>query len=660
MYAMQNPYNSKHFTNNKLLQHYNHYQMGNPVDSTKRIIEQPYDQNRMIHTSSVHDLDNQIAASSVGKSEADLNNYEILVDNSDINPSSIKTPSSLYDHFQQQGAHYLKNSSSTNQTSVAPNASRKQSYNQLLNNHYFLDIPTTWGSTRAGNGSVANQARLNRVDHLPARSVGYSSISIAGSAPSSHSLAINDPSQQSRVSHTAPNKRSSLLNSSMRTPHGYDQPIVPRVTPKIVVGEDNNRSFRRHSSVYRRSKWLRDEPNLSLQNNDNPKIINHVPDLHVTEDILGDGIGQNQQTTVKNTMLSNQMDKSSKNRLYSQPSELVTKINRQLQRFQNPFGENNGLHSKNMAMEAVKTVQKYPSLQSINYSDKQQNRHNAMYGSTRCNHNNHIIREPTTIQRIFCVRHGERVDFAFGGNWTLKSFDYQGSYKRNNINLPSKIPNRLNPTQSFKGDCPLTEIGAFQARLTGQALHSQATLIDQCYSSPALRCIQTADSILKGIGLDKTVAIRIEPGLFEYLGWYERSGLPNLLTPMELSTMGYNIDLSYIPCIHMNQLNPKEHYLDFYNRSYKSVLHAIESTNRTGFSIMLCGHAATLEVCTRQLCGNAPRSYQEFNNVIRKVSYLGLNMCEKNPITDVWKLKEPPIPPIQHASNLGFDWKILL
>ncbi len=49
------------------------------------------------------------------------------------------------------------------------------------------------------------------------------------------------------------------------------------------------------------------------------------------------------------------------------------------------------------------------------------------------------------------------------------------------------------------GDSPLTEIGKFQAKLTGEALGNEGFKIHYCYASPALRCIQTAHQVLQGI-----------------------------------------------------------------------------------------------------------------------------------------------------------------
>jgi ubiquitin-associated and SH3 domain-containing protein len=63
--------------------------------------------------------------------------------------------------------------------------------------------------------------------------------------------------------------------------------------------------------------------------------------------------------------------------------------------------------------------------------------------------------------------------------------------------MPSDLPYRVSK-RDFLGDSPLTEVGKFQARLTGEALANESYKIHYCYSSPALRCIQTAHQILQG------------------------------------------------------------------------------------------------------------------------------------------------------------------
>lgn len=89
------------------------------------------------------------------------------------------------------------------------------------------------------------------------------------------------------------------------------------------------------------------------------------------------------------------------------------------------------------------------------------------------------------------------MDLAFGPQWIEQSFDRAGKYRRTNLNMPLDLPQRPSK-RDFLGDSPLTEVGQFQARLTGDALGNEGYKIHYCYVSPALRCIQTAHQILLG------------------------------------------------------------------------------------------------------------------------------------------------------------------
>ncbi|UJR29127.1 hypothetical protein I4U23_010341 [Adineta vaga] len=266
--------------------------------------------------------------------------------------------------------------------------------------------------------------------------------------------------------------------------------------------------------------------------------------------------------------------------------------------------------------------------------------------------------------RLFCIRHGERVDFALGPSWPENAFDKSGKYHRINLNMPLSLPRRRNPFRDFIGDSPITEIGASQARLTGEALAANDSLAQYCYCSPSLRCIQTAYYMLQGMGIGDRIKIRVEPGLFEFLGWYER-GLPSLFTSSDMHVHEdeevnlYNIDKNYRPIIPLEKLSRDEKAIDYYNRSFKVTQQITDKHKLTGANIFFIGHAATLEVCTRQLCLLPPRTYSDFNGVIRKVPYLGLQLCERNPSDGQWSLKPPPIPPLQHANNASYDWQTM-
>ncbi|KAK8719762.1 hypothetical protein OTU49_013793, partial [Cherax quadricarinatus] len=123
-------------------------------------------------------------------------------------------------------------------------------------------------------------------------------------------------------------------------------------------------------------------------------------------------------------------------------------------------------------------------------------------------------------RKIIVARHGERVDFTFG-DWTRFCFDETRKYQQCDLNMPETLPQRKGAPRSFYKDGPLTNIGVFQATLVGQALKANNTEVHHVFCSPALRCVQTCASILKGMGIDEVMPINIEPGLFEFLPWYK-------------------------------------------------------------------------------------------------------------------------------------------
>jgi ubiquitin-associated SH3 domain-containing protein len=74
-----------------------------------------------------------------------------------------------------------------------------------------------------------------------------------------------------------------------------------------------------------------------------------------------------------------------------------------------------------------------------------------------------------------------------------------------------------------------------------------------------------------------------------------------------------------------------------------------------GANLLVVGHAGTLEVCTRQICGLPVRTYTEFNATIRKVPYLGLCLLEKDANSNIFEIQPAVIPPIGHTANFNFD-----
>ncbi|XP_055586453.1 ecdysteroid-phosphate phosphatase isoform X2 [Uranotaenia lowii] len=257
-------------------------------------------------------------------------------------------------------------------------------------------------------------------------------------------------------------------------------------------------------------------------------------------------------------------------------------------------------------------------------------------------------------RRIYVLRHGERIDFTFG-TWIPYCFDESGNYIRKDLNMPKILPQRK--SNLWLRDSPLTNIGCYQARLTGEAMKDAEVNIDYVFSSPSFRCIQTTTSILEGLGIKETHAIHVEPGLFEWLAWYQE-GLPDWLSKEDLCSAGYNIVMDYEPLTKIDDLKEKlqESLDEFYLRNSTITEDLIK--HRSG-NILIVGHATTLDTCTRHIVGEKLRSTNDMSRIMQKVPYCSMAVIESEDGLTGWRLVEPPCDPVTHTNNNRFDWKIL-
>ncbi len=131
-----------------------------------------------------------------------------------------------------------------------------------------------------------------------------------------------------------------------------------------------------------------------------------------------------------------------------------------------------------------------------------------------------------------------------------------GEYKPFDLNMPLTLPVRSNLHRAMQSDPPLTEVGFVTSQMVGRAFSLTGVKIAHVFSSPALRCLHSAKALLKTACANQPqMRIKVEPGLFEFLGWY-KDGCPQFMTGAEMNTMRCPADPAYAPIIPAQQLIP--------------------------------------------------------------------------------------------------------
>lgn len=257
--------------------------------------------------------------------------------------------------------------------------------------------------------------------------------------------------------------------------------------------------------------------------------------------------------------------------------------------------------------------------------------------------------------RLLLLRHGERLDRFYSSQWLRQAFDKDGNYCRFSPILPETLPFRAS-IRDFDLDPPLTYKGLKDSYHTGTVLRDKNIQINYCYSSPSLRCVQTASKILEGLQLQNKVKIRLEPGLFECTGWYTVSEtnqtltMPRFLTKKEFLENKYPVEKHYQEKMTYADICQVETELQFYERSHAVTSNILKSheaelisqiqqgyaTTQQNLHVLLIAHAPNLETCTRKLCGGKFRP-DTLAHVIRNVDFLTMTVIEKTDNTcDKW------------------------
>jgi ubiquitin-associated SH3 domain-containing protein len=235
----------------------------------------------------------------------------------------------------------------------------------------------------------------------------------------------------------------------------------------------------------------------------------------------------------------------------------------------------------------------------------------------------------TTKPRIIIMRHSERLDFVLRNpNWPSEVF-INGVYSPNIKQLPTILPTRTNPSEYIL-DTPLTRYGKAHAYHTGELFRSLGIIPNRIYTSPAMRCVQTADSVLDGLGVREKRPLRIELALHEPT----RKELP-LQSANFYSSASFHIDLKYHPLFPTNdsRIIINESRLKYYRRIFfilkRIIKKSTDQTRKTSSS----SSSPTILIVTHQSCVTLLAAMLNLDSVDDKLNYL--NEIESNKRSEV-------------------------
>ncbi|VDK85239.1 unnamed protein product [Litomosoides sigmodontis] len=172
---------------------------------------------------------------------------------------------------------------------------------------------------------------------------------------------------------------------------------------------------------------------------------------------------------------------------------------------------------------------------------------------------------------LFGITSAETIDLIFP-NWLNRAFVRRRSdvatYRPYDLNMPSR------PIAHYQIDSPITEHGKICAALIGRGIllaNYQPKII---FTSPELRCIETARSIQRSLHIDNWT-LCVEPSLAEYAGFRDNSE-KYWLTTKQLKREGIlSNGRAYVPLLKPEQLSSSETPQDFIRRVqcfYKRVI----------------------------------------------------------------------------------------
>uniref|UniRef100_A0A7E4VUK6 Serine/threonine-protein phosphatase Pgam5, mitochondrial n=1 Tax=Panagrellus redivivus TaxID=6233 RepID=A0A7E4VUK6_PANRE len=260
-------------------------------------------------------------------------------------------------------------------------------------------------------------------------------------------------------------------------------------------------------------------------------------------------------------------------------------------------------------------------------------------------------------RRLILIRHAERMDRVFP-SW-LRQANAHGTYRPYNTNQPRQLPKRRRGLPAFEFDPPVTEVGRLVAQLAGKSVRRSGFQVKAIYCSPALRCIETAQVVVRELG-QPDLRIRVEPGLFDWFSYYESA--PVFLTPTELIEAGYLVCKNYRPVMTREVVVKNFHYEtkhDYYRRAQDIVQKILSSTVGT---VIIIAHATTLDGSARALL-DLPKSIpsdQQLDRLADRYPYCSTILLEQQKENGLWRLGRQLLPLTFLNQSTKFDRNFLL
>ncbi|KRX55126.1 Neuron navigator 2 [Trichinella sp. T9] len=255
-------------------------------------------------------------------------------------------------------------------------------------------------------------------------------------------------------------------------------------------------------------------------------------------------------------------------------------------------------------------------------------------------------------REIIIMRHAERVDDIFN-SWSdiaLKN----GSYFRFDINMPDDVqmrsPEMLESYIRWTCDPPITVNGKEMARCMGKLFASRKKNIYAIYSSPAVRCVQTANAFAESYGKffpNRNLSIRVEGGLYDFI--HENMAVvPNFIDLAELKEWKLNVDMKYKSVIEAENMTPDD-FRENYANYCKSVFDSILNKVKKNCAVLIVTHAPCF-AAFRTYIHRPIKNQEKMMKTIQSTPYLFmLNYMQME--YGKWEPIPPPVESFCHKGN---------